>query len=222
VKRKLFWAGLVSLTFVVGVVLRHSSNQAAATLSPSDSVLRQDIAAPIMEFPAVSPHQTVPPLVARTDAPYPLAANIMAQPRWQPRRPSEWQGMLVNLNLAPPCDSTSHCGLARICKGGKCLPCEQDGDCMADEECVLDHCIRRALATCRGRADCGPRAVCLLSGYSSGHRGNEDMRSLCVDPMSGAKSAPSSPQAIPQVDERKSLPNDDLIDQARRAAESDF
>lgn len=52
--------------------------------------------------------------------------HLLGPPRWHPRPPGEWDGMRVNLNLTPPCEASALCGLARACKGGKCMPCEAD------------------------------------------------------------------------------------------------
>lgn len=146
--------------------------------------------------------------------------RALGPPRWHPRPDGEWDGMRVNLNVQPPCDGPDLCGLARACKGGRCGPCEVDVECASGESCVLDHCVRSANVSCRRRADCGPRSSCILSGYSAGVRGNEDMRAYCVAEASGADRPPrASPSAPPAKDPRSQLPGDDLMrtaDSARR------
>jgi hypothetical protein len=135
---------------------------------------------------------------------------------WYPRDPDEWQGMLIDLDAVPPCESSATCGLARACKEGKCLACQVDGDCDSGEVCVLDHCLLRQLAGCRRRRDCEKGSMCLLSGYSGGARGNAEMQSRCVDPKSGVGVRPR-PSAAPVADDRPSLPDDDLLRRARQA-----
>lgn len=135
---------------------------------------------------------------------------------WHPRDPAEWQGMLVDLDAVPPCDTSAACGLARACKAGKCLACERDGDCATGEACVLDHCVAKELATCRKTADCKAGSTCVLSGYSGEPRGNEGMKSGCVDPGSGGERGPEPVEVA--ADTRTVLPDDDLLNSARAAA----
>lgn len=150
----------------------------------------------------------------------PGLAMLLGPPRWYPRPPSEWQGMLVNLNLTPHCDSSALCGLARACKDAKCMPCEQDGECADGEACVLDHCVRRELVTCRRSANCLAKEVCILSGYSNLPRGNEGMRAICVDPAGGTATLPQ-PTGASVPDTRTSLPHDDLLRASREAARAE-
>lgn len=133
-----------------------------------------------------------------------------------PRDPDEWQGMLVDTDAKPPCESITGCGLGRACKDGVCVACERDTDCGPTETCVLDHCVLKDLATCRSRSDCARGSMCLLSGYTAKPRGNEEMRSFCVDPASGAARMEQSDER-PPVDTRTSLPGDDLLKRAREA-----
>jgi hypothetical protein len=72
--------------------------------------------------------------------------------------------------------------MARACVDGRCVGCREDGDCLAGEMCVLDHCIRDENVGCLSRHDCaeGAEATCVLSGITSlDPRGNADMRSYC-------------------------------------------
>jgi len=143
-------------------------------------------------------------------------APVVGAPRWHPREPAEWQGMLVNAAAVPPCESSAGCGLARACVQGTCVACARDSDCAAGEACAMDHCVVQATMACRGRADCASGQLCVLSGYSSLARGNEGMRAYCLDPESGDGTRPPFPEAAP--DPRTELPDDDLIKRARAAA----
>lgn len=161
-----------------------------------------------------------PPSLPRQDSVLATAAVgpplAVAERHFHPRDPQEWQGMLINTDAVPPCEASATCGLARACKAGQCVACSADDDCASGEVCVLDHCVARALASCRRRADCAPGSLCILSGYSSEARGNEGMRSLCLDPASGASSIPAPEPAAP--DPRTTLPDDDLLKRAAEAA----
>ena len=108
-------------------------------------------------------------------------------PRYHPRASGEWQGMLVNMTLRAACDASWRCGLAMACKAdGRCGPCERDTECADGEVCVLDHCLRRELASCHTTRDCTERGTpCILTGYSVGARGNSEMRSLCQSSSGG-------------------------------------
>lgn len=144
--------------------------------------------------------------------------RALGPPRWHPRPDGEWQGMLVNLNVQPPCDGPGLCGLARACKNGRCGPCEFDAECAPGESCVLDHCVRSVNVGCRRRAECGPRSACILSGYSAGIRGNQDMRAYCVAEESGAdRPVRASPEGPPAKDPRAHLPDDNLLKAATSA-----
>lgn len=149
------------------------------------------------------------------DAPSP---DPMGVPRWYPRPTEEWQGMLVNLNITPPCDSSATCGLGRACILSKCMPCELDEQCASGEVCVLEHCLHKEFAACRRAAECQSHSKCVLSGYSSGPRGTEDTHSDCVSPLSGAEHGPRPPITAPAPDTRASLPEDDLLKSAHEAA----
>jgi hypothetical protein len=106
--------------------------------------------------------------------------------------------------------------MARACKAGRCTPCEADSDCAPAEGCVLDHCVKSVNVGCHRRADCGEGSSCVLSGYSGGPRGNEDMRAFCLKLASGADRLP--PRQTPAAkDERVHLPGDDLLKAARDA-----
>jgi hypothetical protein len=116
----------------------------------------------------------------------PAAAILPAEPR-PPRfveRPAEeWQGMRVIDDVRPMCKETAGCGGGLTClPDGTCGACVRDDQCLGDEVCALDHCLKRANATCRRKADCDQssgRSLCVLSGYSEDPRHNADMRSEC-------------------------------------------
>lgn len=148
---------------------------------------------------------------------FPIAAALLAPPRWQPRPAHEWQGMLVNLNLAAPCESTSVCGLAQACKTGRCLPCENDTECDTGEACVLDHCIPDEHVGCRTSRECPERSLCVIDGYSNQPRGNETMHSSCLDVASGAGTVSHAALMEPAPDHRGTLPDQEFIEQSRKA-----
>ncbi len=100
------------------------------------------------------------------------------KPMYHQREPGEWDGMPVPLQ-GPPCEESQYCGLALACIDQMCVACTADADCAAGEGCVVDHCLKTQLITCRSFHDC-PGAHCILSGVSGGTaRGNEDMTSYC-------------------------------------------
>jgi hypothetical protein len=116
-----------------------------------------------------------------------VCAGEAGEPDYYPRPAEEWQGMLVDLSVMPPCESSAGCGLARACVEGTCGPCVADSECAAGEGCVLDHCVRTELIECRRAAECAADALCILSGYTGGTaRGNEDMRAHCLSSSGGA------------------------------------
>ena len=47
------------------------------------------------------------------------------------------------------------------------------------ESCVLEHCVKSDNVKCKSRKGCKQDALCVLSPYSDGVRGNEDMHSFC-------------------------------------------
>jgi hypothetical protein len=154
--------------------------------------------------PAASPRDSTPPR--------------LLPPRFAARPDGEWKGMLVNLNAAPPCETSAGCGLARACKDSRCVACSSDMDCATGEACVLDHCVRSEQVSCRERQDCGPDSVCMLSGYSTDLRGNRDMQTLCSDRSSGAdRSAARTPVAVHPRGAPGPAPYADLFESARRA-----
>jgi hypothetical protein len=138
--------------------------------------------------------------------------------RYKPRPPGEWDGMLVDLSRQPYCSDTAHCSLARACKSGHCAACETDTDCMANERCVLDHCVLDDKVRCRRKVDCGANGMCLLTGYSRGLRSNEDMEAACVEIVGGDKLRPPAPPAPPDTRDAP-LPLDEERTRARALQE---
>jgi hypothetical protein len=102
---------------------------------------------------------------------------------YKQRPPGEWEGMLVDLTKAPPCERSSDCQMALACVNGHCTACESASTCAAGETCVLDHCVLSELVACRSTRDCGERGRCLLSGYSNDLRGNGEMHAVCSGDM---------------------------------------
>jgi len=96
----------------------------------------------------------------------------------------EWQGMKVP-TIQPHCSSEDGCGLAMACIDNKCVPCEEDPDCATGEACILQHCVPEENGACRTRRDCEEGALCVLSGYSFGARGNSEMKAFCRLSASG-------------------------------------
>jgi hypothetical protein len=167
-------------------------------------------------IPAFRPAASASGSPAGAPSPAMSAAQLAtAPPRFQTRAPGEWDGMQINLNVTPPCDTSAICGLARACVGGVCSGCKRDDDCVRGENCVLDHCVKNELIECRGTKDC-TAGVCILSGYSSTPRGNDGMKAYCVDNAGGSQ-PPPAPVGPPIKDTRPSLPDDDLMKAAREA-----
>jgi hypothetical protein len=188
---------------------------------PPSSIPRQALSLESVQRREPSSRHAPPPRLSPADQPVLAAAAAVpamaaAERHFHFRDPQEWQGMLISTDAAPPCEASATCGLARACKVGKCVACAADDDCASGEACVLDHCVVRKLATCRSRGDCASGSLCILSGYSSEARGNEGMRSLCLNPASGASTIPA-PQPSPP-DPRTKLPDDELLHRADETA----
>lgn len=147
--------------------------------------------------------------------------------RFKERSKSEWQGMLIDVAVAPTCASTERCGMAQSCKPGpcgpgeptdgkcfRCQPCESNGECARGEICVLDHCVKREFVSCRTARDCGG-VPCVLSGYSTGIRNNQEMKAYCPDVDGGTYSPDDEPEYT--ADDRKAPLQVDLQEQIRRS-----
>jgi len=114
----------------------------------------------------------------------------------EPRDSLEWQGMRVP-KLQPVCDGRLSCGMALVCLDGTCGPCKKDEQCGARERCVLQHCVLSEKVSCKTRDDCEEEdALCVLSGYSFGIRGNADMTAYC-------QSSSDLEEPLPDPEERR-------------------
>lgn len=201
------WLGLSTIVLVAGLWWASKRRpeplpRAAVALSS-----RQEREPQRFERRSASEHEVLAPV-----PPQP----VQVRRRWHPRDPNEWQGMLVDDDAVPPCDRPDSCGLGRACKQGRCVACGYDSDCATNEACVLDHCVVKELVSCRRRVDCDRNSLCILSGYTAKPRGNEQMRSLCVNEASGAGAIERS-EKPPVVDTRPSLPDDALLGRAQEA-----
>ena len=143
------------------------------------------------ERPAIQP-AAAPPQSSETEA---VATAVEAPrpgrlppPKFHPRDPKEWQGMLVDLTMQPPCMESAQCGHAMACQTeqNRCGPCTTDRDCAVDEACALDHCVKSHQVECRSKDDCGLDELCVLSGLTGADpRGNRDMRAYCLSKEAG-------------------------------------
>ncbi len=134
--------------------------------------------------------------------------------RFKPRSPTEWQGMLVDLSREPTCESTELCSFGQVCKAGICAPCEADGECLRGEVCVLDHCLKQELVSCRVAKDCRG-TFCVLGEFSTPPRHNAGVRSYCVDVNSGTPPPPEPTHNL--VDNRPPPLGESLLEQVRKS-----
>lgn len=187
----------------------------AGLLVASSLVSRNEAAPKALEAPA--PSQSTPTYAPRL-AYLPLP-DTGVEPRLAERAPGEWQGMLADGDPWP-CESTAACGLARVCIDGYCVGCRAHVECVPGEVCVLEHCLKRELARCRSARDCARRELCVMSGYSSGPRANDELRSACLTAggpganpffVAPQEQAPSAPTTAPAV-----APNQELLDELKR------
>lgn len=177
--------------------VRHETTPSAApTLSTSEDLLRA----------ALKKARTRGATAKRLRVPAEGQAvrRMLDEPVFHPRPESEWQGMLVDVSTQSSCESIDGCGLAMACLGGtQCGPCDRDSDCAGGEACVLDHCVQQSKVECRSESQCGADEVCVLSGYSDGIRGNEDMSARC-QPTAGGIESPEIEELIALADEPSS------------------
>jgi hypothetical protein len=170
--------GLLLFAALGALYARRSSEKDAHNPPPLPPRVVTDIPAAPPAFPTLSAPSAPDMPSATQQRTSPREPDVKSRPR------QEWQGMLIDRSVAPTCEDTAHCGLAQVCRGGRCLPCERDAECGRGEVCLLDHCVLEQLAACRSSNDC--RGLpCVLSGYSSGARNNIEMRSYCADVESG-------------------------------------
>jgi hypothetical protein len=156
---------------------------------------------------------------------------VVPEPRRKRRPESEWQGMLIDVAVAPTCDVTEHCSRGQVCKPGacgpgeppgseclRCLPCESDGECLLGELCVLDHCVKEQLVECRLAKDCGG-VSCILTDYSTGPRNNDEMRAHCAEFDTGTPTPEEEPKQL--VDNRPPPLAAQLSEQVERSLRED-
>jgi hypothetical protein len=188
---------------------------------PPEPIARVEIGLGAREESARVPASPRPSRVLTTEAP-PPAAPPPPVPKFHfhPRDPNEWQGMLVRDDAGPYCSVSATCSLGKACMKGSCLACERDGDCVSGEACVLDHCVLADRVGCRSRKDCGGKSFCVLSGTSSTLRGNEEMRSYCLNPESGAGSVPPEPEVAEQNPPPPHTEDDELLRRANEIAQT--
>jgi hypothetical protein len=171
----LVWAaGTFVLVSALAFVVRATRKEVSA-VGRSELRLRAE---PSVE--AAGPAGERPGPLAHVDEPPDLMPPAPA-PSYKPRPPGEWQGMLVDLAVSPPC-LEGFCGMARACVNGACTACNRDDECLTGEVCVLDHCLHADHVRCRSSRECRGDEVCMLSGYSHDGRANADMQSYCLDP----------------------------------------
>ena len=210
---------LIALAAVLVAALWFWFRGADQPLKRETVAYREERVRPVTQAAPLPPAPSPSEVTAPTEpVPQPATEEVdpFGPPRLFRRPPDEWQGMLMDLNVSPPCEEPAGCGMARACKDGRCGPCEADSDCASGEGCVLDHCLKRSNIACHRKVECGDGSSCVLSGYSNGTRGNEDMRAYCLKLASGAGRLP--PREKPAItDRRDHLPDDDLLNAAREA-----
>lgn len=160
---------------------RPSASPASPAVQPIEAPRGSAAPAPARAArPARAERSAVPAARAfsalRRDAETP---RVIAPPVYHPRPEHEWQGMLVDLSRQPGCGRVDGCGFGMACVENQCGPCESDDQCGGGELCVLDHCVPARHVECRSARDCGEDALCVLSDYSDGPRGNDAMTATC-------------------------------------------
>jgi hypothetical protein len=125
-------------------------------------------------------------LLAQLTNTAPRFAHPLPPPSYRARAAEEWQGLLVDEVRQAECDGTARCSLALACVAGRCGACRSDSDCLAEEGCVLDHCVLRDRIGCKRRRDCGGDELCVLSELGTDARGNRTMNAFCR-PNSGGQ-----------------------------------
>lgn len=221
-KRRLLWVAVaVTAVSVLGFLLlkaRQPKPIARASLALETAAKPASTAAGIAVQSRTRRGDSGIPQSVATEAVKDEKKDPFGPPHYAPRPADEWQGMLINLNITPPCNSSAECGLARACINSKCMPCERDEQCANDEACVLQHCISVDRVECRHTAECGAGSKCILSGYSREPRGNEGTRSYCNSDISGAARV-MRPEPLPKRDgPLPPLATDHLVEAARAAA----
>lgn len=192
---RLQWGAVIVAAFAAGYFARrgHSVNQTepvrAQPIVKHLPTPRTDSLSVVDRAPA-SPTDVAAPRVSRTWVPQARAVQF------HPRAEGEWQGMLVDVAVRPPCESTQSCQVSLACVAGTCGPCGSDAGCAAGEGCVLDHCLLRSHTDCRSARDCPAGELCMIVSDGSDAlrdvRGNLFLRSLCT--TNGR--SPDSPQPL--------------------------
>lgn len=105
--------------------------------------------------------------------------DAFAAPQYFPRDPGEWQGRRMRLFGHRACTQASHCRGAQACADGICTGCSQSSQCLATEECVLDHCLPKIGVECVNRDQCPEGQLCHIFPFGSGPRDNAGATSTC-------------------------------------------
>jgi hypothetical protein len=177
---------VVAIGIGLGFLIRVASSRAERAPMSNTKIDKADRPPRPTLRDALQAYSTKRPEESRKDR----SSSIAPPSVYHPRDPKEWQGMLVDLTVMPPCVVSSDCGLAMACQGGKCGPCEIDAECARGEVCVLDHCVMEGKATCRSVKDCQEDELCILSGYDATPRSNQEMRSYCNPNTGGREEKP--------------------------------
>lgn len=221
---KSWWVGVTAALAagVLGFLLTYSPPARTLPAPPAHEPrpAREPLADRQETVPPASPPRAPEPAGAPAPAATTGRVAVLPPPSYHPRDPSEWQGMLIDMNSRAQCDTSARCGLAMACQEGLCGPCADDSDCSQGEVCALDHCVRQERAECRTKRDCAGEELCTLSGYSSDTRGNQEMVARCT-PVSGQG---QEPEATELVRGEPTRPPDvsgmELLEQVRAAADT--
>jgi hypothetical protein len=208
---RLTWA--VAVLGLFGAIYAERLRRRSQVVESSVAEVSHDVTRPIAAPPPTSTpgvENVAPPQI-------PTAVNGVPQldpSSIVPRPAGEWQGMPIDRARQAACDTTDRCSLARACRDGHCGACELDEECLVGEACVLQHCILETKVGCRSRASCKTKELCILSGYSAGPRGNEDLRSYC-NPFRGGREQIEQSDAHGHQDFRPPSPGRVKIDEMR-------
>jgi hypothetical protein len=153
--------------------------------------------------------------VAARPAALPVAEgpDVVIKAEFFPRDAGEWQGMRI-LTTQPACSTSETCGLGLACVENRCGPCQNDGQCLSNERCAVDHCVPAAGLACRSQKDCASGELCVLTPYSADARGNTGMRSRCLAPEGGTDvpEEPAAEEPAAPADFGDYTPPQDLLD----------
>jgi hypothetical protein len=183
-------SGLIFGGLVFGLFSNEAPDEKVDSNNRRELASGAAVSAPMSQELVASPSPSRTSESVQPSSQFDRPRNILPPPVLHTRPESEWQGMLVDLSLQAICEETDRCGLAMSCRENLCGPCSYDEDCGRGESCVLDHCVRSPNVSCRVSQDCGGDSLCVLSGYSTDARGNEDMSSYCQSGDGGAEPDP--------------------------------